>query len=99
MRAVLVRTGGFGGLTRRWCAEPPALTSEGEARLREAADRAGFFALPPLQRAANPAPDRFGWSLEVEDGARHHAVRFDEDAASDELMALVELVQDLAGTG
>ncbi len=97
MRAVLVRTGGFGGLTRRWSAEPPALTAAGEARLRQAADRAGFFALPRQQRAARPAPDRFGWSLEVEDGARHHAIRFDEGAASEELMALVELVQELAG--
>jgi hypothetical protein len=97
MRAVLIRTGGFGGLTRRWTVEPPALTAEGEARLRQAADRAGFFSQPPLQRAARPSPDRFVWSLEVEDGARRHAIRFDEDAASEELMELVELVQDLAG--
>jgi len=97
VRAVLVRTGGFGGLTRRWCAEPPALSREGESRLREAADRAGFFGLPPLQRAARPSPDRFTWSLELQDGARHHAIRFEEGAASEELMALVELVQELAG--
>lgn len=97
MRAVLVRSGGFGGLTRRWCAEPPALAGEGEGQLRAALARAGFFGLPPRLRAARPAPDRFSWSLEVEDGARRHAVHFDEAAAADELMAVVELVQDLAG--
>lgn len=97
MRAVLSRTGGFGGVARRWCAEPPALAGEGEERLRRAAEAAGFWALPPAQRASRPAPDRFTYALELDDGARRHAVRFDEAAAGEALLALVELVQELAG--
>ncbi len=96
MRAALVRSGGLGGLVRRWSAEPPSLDAEGEARLREALARCGFFELPPVLRAEPAQPDRFGYTLEVDDGGRRHAVRFDEGAASEELLDLVALVQELA---
>jgi hypothetical protein len=95
VRAVLIRTGGFGGLTRTWRAELPALSPDGEARLREAAGAAGFFALPATL-AGEPAPDRFHYQLTLEDGGDSHAVRFDDASASEELLALVELVQDLS---
>ncbi|HEX7625142.1 MAG TPA: protealysin inhibitor emfourin [Anaeromyxobacteraceae bacterium] len=95
MRAVLVRSGGFGGLTRTWRAEPPGLSPEGEARLRGAAGAAGFLALPTV-RQGDPAPDAFQYLLTIEDGPGSHAVRFDDASAGEELLALVELVQDLS---
>src|SRR6266571_9285130 len=95
MRAVLVRSGGLGGLTRTWRAELPALSPEGEARLREAANAAGFFTLPATL-AGEPVPDGLHYLLTLEDGRRSHAVRFDDASAGEDLLALVELVQDLS---
>lgn len=96
MRALLVRSGGFGGLTRTWRAELPGLSPEGEARLREAAGAAGFFALPTVL-PGTPAPDAFQYLLTIEDGQGSHAVRFDDASAGEELLTLVEVVQDLSG--
>jgi len=95
MRAVLIRSGGLGGLTRTWRAEPPGLSPDGEARLREASDAAGFSTLPAVLEQ-DPAPDVFHYVLTLQEGKESRAVRFDDTSAGEELLALVELVQDLS---
>jgi len=96
VRVLLERSGGFAGVRRVARLDPGRLPAADEERLRAAADAAGFFALPPEVRAAKAAPDRFTYRLEMEDGARRRDVRFDEEAASEELRELVELVEELA---
>lgn len=96
MRVVLERSGGLAGLRRVSRLEPAALTPADQALLREAAQRAKLFDLPRALRTPEPRPDRFGYRLEVEDGGRVAEVRFDEGAASEALLDLVQLVQDLA---
>jgi hypothetical protein len=95
MRVVLERSGGFAGLRRTVRLECGALGPEDEERVREAAARAGFFALPSELRTAEPEPDRFTYRLQIEDGGREVSVRLDEGVASEALLELVELVQDL----
>jgi hypothetical protein len=97
MRVVLERSGGFGGLRRTTRLEPGGLAAADEDRLRSAAGAARFFALPAELRAARRSPDRFAYRLEIEDGPRRGEVRFDEEAAPEELRRLVELVEELGG--
>ena len=96
MHVVLERSGGLTGLRRTASLEACALGPTDEGLLREAAERAGFFALPPELSTSEPEPDRFSYRLEIEDGGRHASIRFDEGAAIDALLHLVELVQDLS---
>ncbi len=98
MRVVLERNGGLAGLRRTARLETGALGPGDEGRLRKAAERAGFFALPHELRTSKPEPDRFSYRLEIEDGGREASVRFDEGAASEALLNLVELVRDLSET-
>lgn len=96
MRVVLERSGGLSGLRRVARLDACALVPADEGRLREAAHRAAFFALAAELRTPEPEPDRFCYRLEIEDGGQRTAVRFDEGAASEALLELVELVEDLA---
>jgi hypothetical protein len=98
MRVVLERSGGLAGLRRTASLEACDLGPTDEGLLREAAERAGFFALPRELHTAEPEPDRFSYRLEIEDGGREASVRFDEGAASEALLHLVELVRDLSET-
>ena len=97
MRIVLDRSGGLGGVRRSARVVPGALGAPDEGRVRQAVERAGFFALPRELLASRPEPDRFCYRLEIEDGGRKASVRFDEGAASEALLELVDLVQELAG--
>ncbi len=98
MRVILERSGGLAGMRSTARLEGAAIGPAEEERLREAAARAGFFALPPELRAPRPEPDRFSYRLQIEDGGRDLSVRFDESAASEALLDLVELVRELAET-
>jgi Emfourin len=97
MRIVLERSGGLAGLRRASRLEGSELGPTDEERVREAAARAGFFGLPAELRASEPEPDRFTYRLEIEDGGRVLSVRFDESAASEALLDLLDLVRDLTG--
>ncbi len=98
MRIELERSGGFAGIRRTSRVEEGALAPEDEERLRAALEAAGFFELPPTPRGGGGArgADRFAWRLRAEDGERANEVRFDEASATDELRAVVELVEELA---
>ena len=96
MRLILERSGGFTGLRRVARLEGSTLDPAEERCLRDAAERAAVFALPRELRASEPRPDRFTYRLEIEDAGRETSVRFDEAAASEALLDLVDLVQDLA---
>jgi hypothetical protein len=97
MRVVLERTGGVAGARRALRLASGSLPATVEGRLRDALARAGFFALPRRLAPAQPRPDAFHYRLEVEDGARRHAVEFEESAAGEDLLRLVEEVEAAAG--
>lgn len=96
MEIVLERRGGVTGVRRTVRLAGAALGAEDVARLRGAVELARFFGSPAELRAARAGPDRFAYRLAIEDGGRRHAISFDEDAASEELLALVAEVEDVA---
>jgi hypothetical protein len=92
MKISVTRTGGFAGLTESLgnvdtAALPPAQAAEA-ARLVQAA---GFFALPGELPGGNVGADLFRYEVRVEDGARSHAVAF-QDGGQGRPGALPELV-------
>jgi hypothetical protein len=97
MRISLVRSGGVAGMRRETTIDTselaPILAQEFH-RLVESADLPGL-----VEPAIRPKtePDRFRYTLTVEDGARRHAVTFEEHRVPEPLQPLVAALQ--RGTG
>jgi len=94
---LLIRTGGFAGLT------PPPVEVDTAALPQKTAQHvellvagAKFFELPDTLKAVKPQPDCFQYSLKIvcADG-RQHAIHCDEAAASEPLRELFYAVQNL----
>lgn len=93
IRVVVERSGGFGGIRRRYEVDTAALPGDIAARIGELVDATSFFELP--DRAAEPAAgaDRLEYEVTVEAPGRSRAVRVSEES---QLADLIELVTDLA---
>jgi hypothetical protein len=93
MRVRIERSGGFANIRRTFTADAALLDTQRAdelTRLVEAADLATF----PENPTPRPGkPDRFSYQITVEDGGVERSVMVGEDAASEELLHLVEWVQ------
>ena len=92
MRITLTRTGGFSGVRLRHTLDEAKLPAREAARLRKLVAAADCFRLPKRLAALRKQPDRFQYHVTLEDGRRKHAVRLDEEAASPEMLALLDWV-------
>jgi hypothetical protein len=94
MRLTLTRSGGFAGLIRPPVTLDTSTLTAAEARKIESLlESARFFQLPSVN-AAPAQPDRFQFTLTVEqpDGARHSAT-FGEQDASQDLQEIIQRIQ------
>jgi hypothetical protein len=93
MRITLIRSGGFAGLRR-----PPVvvdtteLTSDDVRQLEACFAAASFYKLKPVS-GSSAQPDRFHYSISVDDHASaRHSVDFSEADAPPALLDLVKLI-------
>ena len=97
-RIELVRTGGFAGLRLQAAVDTAVDDPEAGWYAEQLAtlDLAAL-AVRPVAATARPEPDRFHYSLAVEDDAgASHALEFGESALPDELRPLVERLEQRA---
>jgi hypothetical protein len=98
MRVSLVRSGGFHGIRRSAVVDTDALDREGAEQLRRLAWEAD------LSRIGEPtmsvSPDRFRYTLTIEEGARKETLSFPEDRVPDSVRPLFErLSREIDGSG
>ena len=98
MRMVLHSVGGFAGPAGAQSrgVDLDALPARQAARLRQLVDACDFFSLPATLCKAQPQSWDFVHTLQVQDGARAHTVRFHEDAAPGALQELAQALNALA---
>jgi hypothetical protein len=96
MRVTFTRSGGFAGVRLRATVSEDELSDKDADRLRRLVEAADCFRLPRKIAAARKQPDRFQYELLLEDGERRHAIVVDEEAASPELLMLLEWLTDAA---
>jgi hypothetical protein len=92
MRISLTRTGGLAGMRRTATVDTAALDpSRAEAleRLFRQAELEGPSSAPARSR---PAPDRFRYTLTVEEAGQQRTVQFGEEGAPDSVQRFVEAV-------
>src|SRR5437763_1786412 len=78
MRASLERTGGFAGVRLASTADTEELSPEDAQRLKQLVDSANFFQLPEADATSKSLPDRFQYTLTVEDGNRKRTITIPE---------------------
>jgi hypothetical protein len=98
MRVELVRSGGFHGIRRSAVLDTEALDRRGADELRRLAWEAD------LTRVGDPtmsvSPDRFRYTLTVEEGSRRESLSFPEDRVPETVRPLFErLSKEIDGAG
>jgi hypothetical protein len=78
MRATLVRTGGFAGIRLTTKVDTDSLKEDERKQLQQLIESADFFNLPASLLSASPQPDRFQYTLTIEDANRTHTVTMAE---------------------
>ena len=96
MRVRLERSGGMANIRRTVTVDEEALAPERAQELRRLVDRADLATFPEDPTPVAGRPDRFVYRLMVEDGAGTRAVTVGEDAASTEMLRLLEWLQATA---
>ena len=66
-----------------------ALPAADRRQLTALVNASGFFDLPATMQTFGPGGDRFEYVMAIEDGARDHALRVNEDALTEALRPLV----------
>jgi len=97
MRLSLVRTGGLAGMRREATLDTERLDPSRAAELRSLFDAAGLGELSPAASEGAGGPDRFRYTLTVEEGGKKRTVRFTEET-SEPVRRLVEAVWREAST-
>jgi hypothetical protein len=99
MRISVIRTGGVAGMRREATIDTNRLDrqqSEEIHRLVRAADVAG---LPEPAGAVKRGPDRFHYTLTIDEGEKRHAVSFEEERTPEKIRPLLEAVWRAADAG
>jgi hypothetical protein len=77
-------------------ADTEKLPPEDAQRLKQLVDSANFFQLPETIANPKPQPDRFQYTLTVEDGNRSHTVTIPESALPPNLRPLTDFLAQIA---
>ena len=97
MKVSVVRGGGLAGVVQTTIADSETLAPEDGARLRSQVEEANFFAVPADADHASGSPDRFAYTVTVEDGDRTHTVRRPETELPEAVRALIDWVSSVPG--
>ena len=92
MRAILERTGGFAGMRLTATADTDMLSDTDAEQLRQLVNGANFFALPELIVPQQPQPDRFQYTVTIEDEGRTHTVTASEAAIPASMRPLTDFL-------
>jgi hypothetical protein len=98
MRLSLVRTGGLAGMRREATLDTERLEPSRAAELRRLFADARLADLAPAVSEGTGSPDRFRYTLTIEEGGRKHTIRFGEDDAPEPALRFVEAVWREAST-
>jgi hypothetical protein len=98
-RIELRRSGGFAGAAaaRTTTVDASALSASDRHALDQAVSAAKIESLPERSTTSRPMPDAMSYRLTIESDAGTRTITVDEQAASDEVAALIETVQRLGG--
>jgi hypothetical protein len=90
MRISFERTGGFAGMHISHVVDTSTLPDEEANQLRRLVDVADFFHLPATIKSKSRQPDRFEYSITVEDDSVHHTVVVSEQAVPSTLQPAID---------
>jgi len=96
MKIQVDRSGGFAGIRQQAVIDTDQLDPKERQELQGLLESSDFFnpSLGPV--SAQAAPDRFHYSITVEDGPRRRTVELDEGSVPEQWQALVQRVNALA---
>lgn len=95
MEISLERTGGFAGISRTQTVDIATTSPEIGQQLVTLLTEIDFFNLPIYIQSPSPRPDRFYYSLTVEENGKKHTVSFAETAVSPQLKAILDLLNQI----
>jgi len=96
MRISFERTGGFAGISRTTTFDTADLPTDVANQLPQLLEAAGFYDLPANITASPTQPDRFQYTVTVEDEGQKHTVTVSEAALSGKLRPLIEWLSHAA---
>ena len=94
MRISFERTGGFAGMIKTKTFDSAELPENEANRLPKLVEAANFYNLPPDISVPPNQPDRFQYTLTVEQEDRKHTVTVNEAAVPGDLKPLVEWLKN-----
>lgn len=99
MRIRLVRTGGIAGLRRAAEVDTETLEPSRAAQLRRLVEAASLRGIVPASEKRARGPDRFRYTLTIEENGRERTVEFVEEEAPESVHRLVEALWNEAEPG
>ena len=97
MRISFERTGGFAGISRTTTVDTANLPTDEANQLPQLLEAANFYNLPAnITAPPSTQPDRFQYTLSVEDKDRSHTVTVSEAALPGTLRPLIEWLNNTA---
>jgi emfourin len=99
MRISLVRSGGFAGLRLEATVDTSALDPEIAQRFHKLVEAADLFSLSEPTINVKSEPDRFRYTLTIDDKGREHSITFEERRVPEAVQPLFEAVWGGLGAG
>jgi hypothetical protein len=96
MRIRFERTGGFMGTRMTVNVDTATLPPDKSEDLVRLVEISGFFDLPEKIVTPTPSPDRFSYTLTIEDEARRHTLETSDEVAPETLRPLLRRLTAMA---
>lgn len=96
MIITLERSGGFTGMSQRAVIDSDQLDPQERQELLDLVDSSGFFQTPWGTASTAGKPDRFNYSLTIEQGSQRRTVELNESDIPPEWQPLVQHINVLA---
>ena len=97
MRVSVTRSGGFAGITRTTTADTNRLAPSDQQQLLALVRQAGLAGAAASQSQAAPQPDRFSYTVTVDDQGRKRSADFSEQSLPEEVRTLISWVGAVEG--
>lgn len=97
VRVFVVRGGGFSGLVRTSSVATNQLSPGDRQKLAALVGQSGLFDAPAARSAEEPEPDRFTYTVSVEDQGRTHTAGFSERSMPEGVRNLISWVSTVDG--